>query len=484
MVGDACRAQVRVELRADVVVERDVVDVAHQREACVRLARRTSPSRAPRAPQSLREVPSRPCSPWCSTTRTMSTLAASRRAMRSSVELPLHGVRLIAEEREVGDGGEPAARDVRLDRVDERCSPARRPSPGRARTDRSARRLPPTGTAPQVRMRSPIVTAIGANSIGSWTARAVGARVDDAHARDDVRFARERRTDEHHPELVGAGFDRRASRRHPAVGEGAQRGEIAHVEADRAGVVLAEHDAIEPAFGRDAQRVQVGVAVAHARLQVRIEIRSELGAQPRRLRRVARRSAADREGSHSVAATARHRRRTGTTRPARAPGRRSARAASPSRTARTRRSPGSRGSPPALGAACTRRRATSRGCGRRRARRTSPCRPRRRRRARRRRVVAQPAHDRVRIAGDDVVPEQRARRLDDARARDRAEQLRQLRGHRTVVEGDDHHRHREDGRDERRELHRRVRFVAAARSLACVAREPAGRRGEQRLDEV
>ena len=54
--------------------------------------------------------------------------------------------------------------------------------------------------------------------------------------------------------------------------------------------------------------------------------------------------------------------------------------------------------------------------------------------------VAQPARDRIRIARRQIAPEQRPRRLGDAHAGDRAEQPRQLRGDRPVVQRNDDER--------------------------------------------
>ena len=127
---------------------------------------------------------------------------------------------------------------------------------------------------------------IGANSIGSLMLAAVGARVDHAHARHELGLARQRGADQRHAQLVRAGLDRGARGRHPARREAAQRGQVAQVQADRAGVVLAQHDPVERAFGRFAQREQVDVAVARARLEVRVERRAEPLAQARRGRAV------------------------------------------------------------------------------------------------------------------------------------------------------------------------------------------------------
>ena len=51
------------------------------------------------------------------------------------------------------------------------------------------------------------------------------------------------------------------------------------MQPDRAGIVLAQHDAIEPAFGSGAQREQIDVPVARAHAEVGVERPSELRAQ-------------------------------------------------------------------------------------------------------------------------------------------------------------------------------------------------------------
>ena len=51
------------------------------------------------------------------------------------------------------------------------------------------------------------------------------------------------------------------------------------MQSDRAGIVLSEHDAIEAAFGRCAQREEVDVEIARAHREVAVENRPELRAQ-------------------------------------------------------------------------------------------------------------------------------------------------------------------------------------------------------------
>ena len=53
------------------------------------------------------------------------------------------------------------------------------------------------------------------------------------------------------------------------------------MQADRPRIVLPEHDPVDIALGRQAQREQVDVAVACAGVEVRVEHRSQLRAQLR-----------------------------------------------------------------------------------------------------------------------------------------------------------------------------------------------------------
>jgi len=140
---------------------------------------------------------------------------------------------------------------------------------------------------------------------------AAGARINDMHARQHLRLARERGGDQRHREFVGAGFDRRARRRQPTRRERAQDGEIAQVQSDRAGIVLTEHDAIEPTLGRGAQREEVDVTVTGAHRKVVVEHTAELRAQRFRTRAVRLRAAVDPASWHTLAVPARGRRRTG-----------------------------------------------------------------------------------------------------------------------------------------------------------------------------
>ena len=58
------------------------------------------------------------------------------------------------------------------------------------------------------------------------------------------------------------------------------------MQSDRAGIVLTEHDAIEPTLGRGAQREEVDVTVTGAHRKVVVEHTAELRAQRFRTRAV------------------------------------------------------------------------------------------------------------------------------------------------------------------------------------------------------
>jgi hypothetical protein len=275
---------------------------------------------------------------------------------------------------------------------------------------------------------------------------AVRARVHDVHARHDARIARQRRGDERHRQLVGAGLDGKARRSDPALREVTQRGLIAQMQPDRTGVVLAKHDAVERTLRRQPQCPQIDVAIARARLQIRGQRAAELTAQLRffrtllvRLRRIGQigvglqlRPHVARERKACRVAERRHtgrrephdraeqRERRGRTRRAERRQIAEARVALRDRDARN-----ARGDQPAVDGHVARHDVRVRVGWR---------------------ILPQPARDALRVTGRQVVAEQRSGRFGDADARDLPEQTRQLRRDGAVVERYDDERR--DGRQE------------------------------------
>jgi hypothetical protein len=90
---------------------------------------------------------------------------------------------------------------------------------------------------------------------------------------------RQCRTDERHPEFVGTGLDRRAPAQSPALEIRAQRGEVAQMQAHRSGIVLAEDQSVEAAFGDELQRKEIDVAVAGAGREILVERRTGFAPQ-------------------------------------------------------------------------------------------------------------------------------------------------------------------------------------------------------------
>ena len=79
----------------------------------------------------------------------------------------------------------------------------------------------------------------------------VGTRIDDANRRHPARVVREGIGQHHHAEFVGPGFDRCDGLQAETLALRLERGDVAHVQAGRSGVVLPDHDPIERAVARE-----------------------------------------------------------------------------------------------------------------------------------------------------------------------------------------------------------------------------------------
>ena len=186
----------------------------------------------------------RPCSRSCSTTRTHRSRPAmpaldqrSRRARCCS-----RPARAPRNERSATATQRPRATSA-ADRVSKAASSASARSGdaheqvdvGAVAVRRACRRRP--------RSACPIVASIGTYSSGSRRL-ARRPRASSARARPaSNRRLRERAREQHHPEFVGARFDRSArSRARSARLVRLQRGDVGDVQPGRPGVVLSEHD--------------------------------------------------------------------------------------------------------------------------------------------------------------------------------------------------------------------------------------------------
>ena len=443
MVRCSRGGQARVQTRPHVGVERHVVDVPHQRErrvrACIVRAE-------PLAGQDSDRFGKSGTDGICDSVPRGERIDAPRCSEADQIVRQPALLRGIAfsQERQVGD------RDQRP----RHCGRIRRP-----RDRRRKRAFVGVARAgdPHVEddvgcggRRGHLDRAAGLDQIGDrrrdrrefdriGDRAAARARIDDAYARLRVGFACQRGGEQRHREFVGAGLDRSARRRQPASGERAQRGQVAEMQSNRAGIILSEHDAVETALRRRAQREQIDIAVARAHVEIRIQCRAELRAQA--LGGCAVLGAARRIGQRSVFGERRphvaRERKGGRRAERRQAGRRQ-----PHHGSENVERPGPRRAERGeIVESCVCQRARDAGDARRDEAAVDGHVGRNDVGTRvGRRVVAQPAQHRVRIARNEVAAQERGRRFGDVCSGDRTQEPRQLRRYRTVVERDDDER--------------------------------------------